>query len=204
MQFHSEYGQDKWLHENIFNGKRDGVFIEVGALDGILHSNTLFFERELGWVGALVEANPEQFCKILRCGRNIVPVLAACGRSGMANFSIVPAVAGWGGIRDTMEEKHLQRISAVSPATTDFMIPSISLDSVIAMLSKETGIDYVSIDVEGAEPDVIENSMLIDSDRIGVVGIENNYETELSEKAMNKKGFKKFHRLGVDDFYRRG
>ena len=58
MMYHSEYGQDQWLEENVFQGRRNGVFFECGALDGILHSNSLFFEEDRGWAGVLVEANP--------------------------------------------------------------------------------------------------------------------------------------------------
>jgi hypothetical protein len=32
---YSEHGQDKWLEENIFKDKTDGVFVEFGALEGI-------------------------------------------------------------------------------------------------------------------------------------------------------------------------
>jgi hypothetical protein len=58
MLYHSEHGQDRWLNENIFKGRRNGVFVEFGALDGIYTSNSLFFERELGWTGVLIEADP--------------------------------------------------------------------------------------------------------------------------------------------------
>ena len=37
--------------------KRDGFFIESGAWEGEYLSNTLFFERNRGWKGLLVEPN---------------------------------------------------------------------------------------------------------------------------------------------------
>lgn len=45
---------------------RGGVFIEVGAFDGIVQSNTKLFEECYGWVGILVEPSPnlfEQLCE---------------------------------------------------------------------------------------------------------------------------------------------
>ena len=33
MTYYSEHGQDRWLDENVFRGKRNGVFVELGALD---------------------------------------------------------------------------------------------------------------------------------------------------------------------------
>ena len=35
-----------------------GTFVEFGARNGVDHSNTLYFERALGWRGILVEADP--------------------------------------------------------------------------------------------------------------------------------------------------
>ena len=41
--------------------KRDGFFIECGALDGETRSNSLLFERFRGWTGLLVEADPVNY-----------------------------------------------------------------------------------------------------------------------------------------------
>lgn len=37
--------------DEIFKGKRDGFFIELGAYDGLTQSNTAFFEFSRGWRG---------------------------------------------------------------------------------------------------------------------------------------------------------
>lgn len=41
--------------------QRNGFFIECGALDGEIRSNTLYFERYLGWTGLLIEGDPSNF-----------------------------------------------------------------------------------------------------------------------------------------------
>ena len=38
-----------------------GFFIEAGAFDGEISSNTLFFELKQNWTGLLVEPNPDIF-----------------------------------------------------------------------------------------------------------------------------------------------
>lgn len=48
------------LFENDGN-RKDKFFIECGALDGELRSNTLYLERVLGWEGLLIEADPDNF-----------------------------------------------------------------------------------------------------------------------------------------------
>jgi hypothetical protein len=43
-----------------------GTFVELGALDGVLFSNTKFYEDTLGWTGVLIEAQPSNAaaCKV--------------------------------------------------------------------------------------------------------------------------------------------
>ncbi len=60
----SQVGQDKILDEQIFKYKKNGVFVEVGALDGFGASNTYFFEKERNWSGLLIEPNPIEFGKM--------------------------------------------------------------------------------------------------------------------------------------------
>ena len=45
----------------LFGQSKGGYFIEAGAYDGYEISNTLYFEKFLGWTGILVEPNPEAF-----------------------------------------------------------------------------------------------------------------------------------------------
>ena len=76
MKFYSQLGQDKFLFENFFRGMRGGVFVDVGAYDGVALSNTYYFEKELGWQGICIEPNPLAFeglsqnrnCVLLNCG----------------------------------------------------------------------------------------------------------------------------------------
>lgn len=44
------------------------MYIELGALDGTLYSNTRFFEEQLNWHGILIEPHPEKF-KVLKSTR---------------------------------------------------------------------------------------------------------------------------------------
>ena len=52
--------------DNLLGGKTSGVFIECGAANGEMHSNSLFFEMKRQWKGLLVEANPKLY-KVSLC-----------------------------------------------------------------------------------------------------------------------------------------
>jgi hypothetical protein len=55
------------VHNRYFCGRGHGVFVEMGALDGLRYSNTkLFEESPLDWRGVLVEANPVNAAKVPR------------------------------------------------------------------------------------------------------------------------------------------
>ena len=54
--------QDQFLDEFIFKGRvKGGFFVEAGADDFLLNSNSLWFELNHGWTGLLVEPLASQF-----------------------------------------------------------------------------------------------------------------------------------------------
>ncbi len=59
--FYSKSGQDRYIFENFFKGKKNGVFVDVGANDGVTNSNTFFLEKELKWNGICLEPQPKTF-----------------------------------------------------------------------------------------------------------------------------------------------
>jgi len=52
--FYSQLGQDKFVVEHL-NGKRDGVWVDIGCNQSISLSNTYFLERNLGWRGISID-----------------------------------------------------------------------------------------------------------------------------------------------------
>ena len=42
-EYYSQYGQDKFLTEFLFKNKKNGIFVDIGANDGISFSNSYFF-----------------------------------------------------------------------------------------------------------------------------------------------------------------
>ena len=63
-----QYGQALEIAK-LFKNKKNGFFIEAGAYDGEVYSNTLKFEMSLNWTGLLVEPNPDAFEELLTKNR---------------------------------------------------------------------------------------------------------------------------------------
>ena len=70
-KYFSWNSEDKYLNETFFKNKSDGVFIEIGAHNGIDGSNSYFFEKELGWKGICVEPIPEVFSLLNTAPRSL-------------------------------------------------------------------------------------------------------------------------------------
>jgi len=51
-------GQDVFVAE-LLSFKKNGVFVDIGANDGVTISNTWYFEKELGWDGIAIEPIPQ-------------------------------------------------------------------------------------------------------------------------------------------------
>lgn len=134
MSFHSQFGEDRWITENL-SLPATGVFVEVGADDGVTGSNTKHFE-ERGWTGLCIEPDPRQIDK-LRANRSCQISTCAVGTDPDAVFHLdgYPSLSGFlrsGG---------------------DIKVPVKTLGELL----NETGIgkiDVLSIDTEGTEIDV--------------------------------------------------
>lgn len=205
MLYYSEHGQDRWLDEEVFQGQRHGIFVEVGALDGLSFSNTRFFEENRGWSGVLIEANPVAFANMVvgpvesrPKSRKICCALGETWR--LAEFSSVHRISGWSGLDAERHALHAKRIAGLSPEKTRFTVPIVPISCVLAHCGI-TRIDYLSIDVEGAELLVL-RGLVRDLFEIDIIEVENNYGGAAVETLLAEHGYEKFHTIDINDFYR--
>jgi FkbM family methyltransferase len=158
-RYYSQNGEDALLW-SVFNGKQDGIFIEVGAFDGRYLSNTLSFEQQ-GWTGLCIEAHPDyvDLCRINR--PNSICVHTACvapGEPPTTEFYSEP-LGILSGVRayETagMTERYASRNMSF-PGFQRIEVPAQTLDQLVAKcLPSIAEVDFISIDVEGSELDVL-------------------------------------------------
>jgi len=88
---YSQYGQDVFLDKYVFKQSvKEGYFVEAGAVNGVLDSNSLLFELRYNWTGLLVEANPANFPNLAVTGRKawVAPVcLSLVPHAQFASFT---------------------------------------------------------------------------------------------------------------------
>lgn len=207
MKYYSQIGQDKYYIENISNGKKNGVFLDVGANNGIFENNTATLEFFYGWSGVCIEANPflieslqknRPSSKIINC--------AIWNESKEVEFEITNSNNS--GIKGDL----LSRINTIERNKNYFtdhfdqnrliinIIAKTITEVAIENLTYPYNIDYMSLDVEGAEIEALKsiNFEKINIDFMTVEhGGRSGYLEEIAD-FMSGKGYKK-HRINQWD-----
>ena len=134
------------------DSKRDGFFVEFGACDGENLSNTLLLEKEYGWDGILAEPGrnwQEDLKKNRSCS---IETLCVYSSSGITlNFAesehpVVSTIEGF--INSDYQSVYRQN-------NTMYSVNTISLDDLLKKYDAPKDIDFISIDVEGAEYEIL-------------------------------------------------
>ncbi|XP_052679561.1 uncharacterized protein LOC128160304 isoform X1 [Crassostrea angulata] len=131
--------------------KNGGFFLDIGAHDGQLMSNTLWLERQHDWTGLLIEANPE-VCKSNDKLKRNAWRLCACLSNTQDSVSFIKG-GGVGGIADNIDEHHMK----ILDQTKKINFPCFALEQILKTIGV-SHIDFYSLDVEGAEMAIL-NSM---------------------------------------------
>jgi FkbM family methyltransferase len=176
--FYSQYNQDKYLEETVFKGFQNGIFVDVGAHDGVSLNNTLYFEKNNKWIGINIEPNKKIFDNlVINRPLSINLNCAVCNNDGETEFLCNTGYTEMlSGIKDTFDPKHLERLqkeNTETGSTTEIIKVNTKKLETIFDVYNISYINYLSIDVEGAEFEVIK-SINFDKVFIDVIGFENN------------------------------
>ena len=203
QRFFSQSGQDAWLDANVFRGKRDGIFVEIGGYDGVTGSNSLFFEMMRGWSGLLVEPSPALHAQAEQARRCPCLCLAVAGTEGEAAFlDVQDGLTQMGGLVDSYDPK--TRTAVETDPRHKGAVIRVPTRPLAGILDEHglTEIDYISLDVEGGEMAVL-SAFPFAKYRITAWTIENNSGGKEIPELMQAKGYRLAEALGVDDVYLR-
>jgi FkbM family methyltransferase len=130
-----------------FFGDIKGYFVEVGANEPRERSQTWFLEQA-GWTGVLVEPQPDLAVE-LRAKRKARVFEVACSSPDNAGRSLSFHVAG---PLSSLDRHHMA--PGAMPERV-ISVPVRTLDSILAEACTPAGFDFLSIDVEGHEIEVL-------------------------------------------------
>lgn len=195
----SQLGQDLWVLEKT-DYKRSGFFVEFGATDGVLLSNTWLLEKEFDWKGICAEPNPKFFEK-LKKNRDCIASNQYIGRTTGEQVEFILADAFGGSKEFAGDDMHTEKRNAYAEAGHVVTLTSISLDEFLKQHNAPREIDYMSIDTEGSEYDLLRSFPLTEWN-IKLLSIEHNYskQRELIHSLLRKHGYIRTER-DWDDLY---
>ncbi|MCH9620733.1 MAG: hypothetical protein S4CHLAM20_01340 [Chlamydiia bacterium] len=192
-----EIGQDKFVNEHFFKDRKKGFFIDIGAHEGVFNSNSYYFEK-LGWDGICFEPDPRSFAELKKVRNCILYNFAVGSEEKVENFIQHPC-SFVSGLDRTYEKQH-RKVFRVKDGSRYFIpVQVVRLNDIL----KKHGIkhvDFLSIDTEGAEEDIIAS---IDFDEVyfDVIVLENNYFNPFFKKYLDEKGFEYVTTLHRDEVY---
>lgn len=185
------------------NGKRNGYFVEFGAADGIDLSNTYLLEKEFAWKGVLAEParawhdalTRNRHCRIdFRCVWRESNVELLFHQAPEAELSTIDTYTGL--------DQHAHRRQWAG--NDKYSVNTVSLSDLLAEHDAPTVIDYMSIDTEGSEFDILA-AFDFSKYNVRVITCEHNYTDARHRihELLTAQGFeRKFVELSqFDDWY---
>lgn len=169
-----------------------GVFVEVGAYDGVAQSNSVLLEQA-GWRGLMVEANPGSYARCVRRRPKMTVIHAACvakepadGHTTITDVGLMSLTAD-STLHGPRREEWLERGEGFAKrARQDIEVPAATLDSLLAKHGLEA-FDLLLLDVEGAELAVLQGLDLTRYRPRWIVA-EDTYDDEVADY-LRQRGY---------------
>ncbi|WP_372737910.1 FkbM family methyltransferase [Neptunomonas sp.] len=168
----SQLGQDLWVLEKT-NYKTKGFFVEFGATDGVLLSNSYLLEKEFGWHGICAEPNPKFYERLQKNRTCIVSNQCIAGQSGdQVEFIFADEYGGMA--KHASEDSHSEKRHAYKQSSGVSLLKTISLHDFLVLNKAPQKIDYLSVDTEGSEYEIL-SKFPFDEWDVQCVTVEHNY-----------------------------
>jgi FkbM family methyltransferase len=175
----SQISQDLWvaLLLNCWNehspSNTNGFFVEFGGFDGVQFSNSYLFEKKFHWKGIIAEPNQYYFNKCRDNRSCIIDNRCVWSESHkILNFNVVPNAPELATIEvfENSDCHATERLSSKKVVSVD----TVSLIDLLVEHNAPTVIEYLSIDTEGTELEILKH---FDFSRyhFKIVSVEHNF-----------------------------
>lgn len=183
---------EETLKEAFFGHARVGYFVDVGANDPERWSQSFHLEQH-GWTGVLVEPQPD-LAETLRARRKAKVYAVACSAPGNTGKTMQLHLAGiYSSLNPDLSIATVGAEGAVD-------VPIMTLDGVLKDAGAPAPIDFLSIDVEGHEIDVLSGFDLARW-RPRLILIEDLVLNLALHRLLVARGYKWVRRTGLNSWY---
>lgn len=220
IEYTSQYGQDKFVIENVYKQMTYGFFVEIGAVDGKMLSNTYCLEKNYNWEGICIEPNPHNYKKLIQNRNCICSDVVVSTENGQCDFFAIDdeenknqglsCFSSIGEPKDLWVYENENRDRPVIYSKIQKI--KCGLYSLFEQLNAPKMVHYLSIDTECNEYEILKQYFedeYIKNDigwrrRIPVISVEHNYD--LNKKQKLKELMEQYHYVlaseaFIDDIY---
>ncbi len=202
--YYSQFGQDQYVNEYFFKDMQGGVFIDIGAHNGISHSNTFFFEKERGWTGICIEPKPERFAELQACRNCICVQGCITDMEGVGQLLKVSSpnlnTEMLSGLLHKYNPRHFERMKreiAVLGGSYELIPVQCYIFNQLLGNAGITHVNFLSIDTEGGEFDIL-SSIDFSRFKIDVITVEYLYDEPRLKPFLEEKGYNLSIPIGED------
>jgi FkbM family methyltransferase len=185
---------------DLLDFKREGFFVEFGATDGMLNSNSHLLEFHFGWSGILAEPNPAWHGDLRENRRVSISHECVYSKTGERVQFDISSNHELSSIRNLRDNSHRSDAKVIESIYVD----TISLPDLLTKYNAPKSIDFISIDTEGSELEII-STFDFHMYEVKIFAIEHNFSEHRSaiRKVMTSNGyiFLEEYSLFQDDFY---
>lgn len=186
----------------------NGYFVELGANDGLSQSNTYYFEKNRGWNGVLIEPSPNKFMECVSNRSSLNQIFCAACVSFSYNDHFVPMnYCDLMTVSKSLEtdiddvQKHLEfGKEHLKRGEESFQFGALArtLTSILDEANAPRVVDFLSLDVEGAEIEVLKG---IDFNKyeFKFLLVESRCVSKV-EKLLSSFGYNKIEKISPHDF----
>jgi FkbM family methyltransferase len=196
----SQLGQDLFVLSEV-NFKKHGYFVEFGATDGVSGSNTWLLEKEFSWNGILSEPAKRWHQSLF--GNRTCNIETNCVWRE-SNQTITFNETEWGELStiDVFSSSDYREQERKRGRKYD--VKTLSLEDLLNKYHAPREIDYLSIDTEGSEYEILK-SFDFEKYRIRIITCEHNFTPQRDKvfELLAGKGYeRKLESISkVDDWY---
>ena len=161
LTFGDQKGQVDFLINNVLNYEKNGLFkngffIDLACADGITINNTYFLEKYLNWKGLLFEPNPYYKSKIEQSRKaKLITDCVSDKEDEVLSFRIDNGMLG-GIVSQDMDNNMITRGDQLKNAKI-IKVKTTTLFNELEKINAPKLIDFLSLDVEGAEWLILKN-----------------------------------------------